>query len=196
VLYVVALVLFHRSFPMPQRVKMYLQYPSVSELLGDFFARAGGFNIFFQLGSAEIEQDNGIPTYWRECAYRVLDPWRKLEFRLGYNLTEQELTELRMSFMIVGENFIQIDLAVTYICRKCGKSHSKLDYDESRFCKTCGSFLLPRFSADRGSVTLSEKTLRYQLTSSAHLPVKSDRARDKLKWLFCGKVIAEPNRKN
>ncbi len=48
------------------------------------------------------------------------------------------------------------------------------------FCKTCGSFLLPQFFADNGSMTPSEKTLRYQLPSSAQLLSKSnDFSRDK-----------------
>lgn len=28
-----------------------------------------------------------------------------------------------------------------YVCRKCGKIHSKQEFEESRFCKSCGSFL-------------------------------------------------------
>lgn len=121
------------------------------------------FEFVFEIGHVSVHE-----------IARASDPWREFKFRLGYNLTEQVLTRLRMSFIIVGEDFIQIDLAVNYVCRKCGKSHTKLDYDESRFCKTCGSFLLPRFSVDNGSVKLSEKILRYQRTSSARLPLKSD----------------------
>ena len=34
------------------------------------------------------------------------------------------------------ENFM-----IKYICRKCGKIHSKKEYNESRFCKCCGTFL-------------------------------------------------------
>lgn len=71
-------------------------------------------------------------------------------------------------------------MAIDYVCRKCGKSHSKLDYAESRFCKTCGSFLFPRFSADPGSVMPAEETSRYQPPSSARLPLESyNSSRDK-----------------
>jgi uncharacterized protein len=34
---------------------------------------------------------------------------------------------------------------IIYICRKCGKSHSKEEYVQTRFCQACGSFLLPTF---------------------------------------------------
>lgn len=26
-------------------------------------------------------------------------------------------------------------------CRKCGRKHTKEEYDESRFCRNCGTFL-------------------------------------------------------
>lgn len=42
------------------------------------------------------------------------------------------------------------NLTTQYICRKCGKTHSLEEYEESRFCKSCGSFLKTRFS--KGSI--------------------------------------------
>ena len=44
--------------------------------------------------------------------------------------------------------FRKIELSVRYVCSKCGESFSRQDYDESRFCKTCGSFLMQRLIAD------------------------------------------------
>jgi len=35
---------------------------------------------------------------------------------------------------------------MNYVCRKCGKIHSLKEYEESRFCKSCGSFLQTKFS--------------------------------------------------
>ena len=32
-------------------------------------------------------------------------------------------------------------MTIQYVCRKCGKTHSKQEYKESRFCKYCGTFL-------------------------------------------------------
>ncbi len=36
-------------------------------------------------------------------------------------------------------------MPITYVCRKCGKNHSKEEYIQSRFCPACGSFLLATF---------------------------------------------------
>ena len=33
-----------------------------------------------------------------------------------------------------------------YVCRKCGKIHSKQEYEESKFCKSCDSFLQIKFT--------------------------------------------------
>ena len=38
------------------------------------------------------------------------------------------------------ENFM-----IKVVCRKCGKTYSKKEYDESRFCKCCGTFLQIEF---------------------------------------------------
>jgi uncharacterized protein YprB with RNaseH-like and TPR domain/DNA-directed RNA polymerase subunit RPC12/RpoP len=37
---------------------------------------------------------------------------------------------------------------ITYVCRKCGRNHSKEEYIQCRFCQTCGSFLLPTFKKE------------------------------------------------
>lgn len=36
-------------------------------------------------------------------------------------------------------------MPIRYICRKCGKDHSKEEYAQSMFCKACGSLLLKTF---------------------------------------------------
>ncbi|MEJ2242197.1 MAG: ribonuclease H-like domain-containing protein [Candidatus Bathyarchaeota archaeon] len=37
------------------------------------------------------------------------------------------------------------NLMINVVCRKCGKTSSKQEYDESRFCKSCGTFLQIEF---------------------------------------------------
>jgi uncharacterized protein YprB with RNaseH-like and TPR domain len=39
------------------------------------------------------------------------------------------------------------------LCRKCVKNYSKEEYAQSKFCKTCGSFLLPFFGSEDRYVT-------------------------------------------
>jgi uncharacterized protein len=39
-------------------------------------------------------------------------------------------------------------LSIQYICRKCNKKYSKEEYSESKFCRSCGSFLLANFRVD------------------------------------------------
>jgi uncharacterized protein len=46
------------------------------------------------------------------------------------------------------KNLSTVILSINYVCRKCGKAHSKKEFDESQFCKTCNSFLLPKFTAN------------------------------------------------
>ena len=45
-----------------------------------------------------------------------------------------------------------------YVCRKCGKNHSKTEFDRSRFCKTCGSFIIREYRANRSFKISEEKT--------------------------------------
>ena len=40
-------------------------------------------------------------------------------------------------------------MPITYLCRKCAKNYSKEEYAQSKFCKECGSFLLPNFSVQK-----------------------------------------------
>jgi hypothetical protein len=42
-------------------------------------------------------------------------------------------------------------LAIYFVCRKCNKRYSENDYEESKFCKTCGSFLLREYRQDNDS---------------------------------------------
>jgi uncharacterized protein YprB with RNaseH-like and TPR domain/DNA-directed RNA polymerase subunit RPC12/RpoP len=51
-------------------------------------------------------------------------------------------------------------LPISYVCRKCGKTHSKQDYDESRFCKTCGSYLILTYDVERSQAQSTERRLR------------------------------------
>lgn len=37
-------------------------------------------------------------------------------------------------------------MPLSYLCRKCGRNHSKEEYIKSRFCIACGSFILPTFT--------------------------------------------------
>ena len=44
-------------------------------------------------------------------------------------------------------------MPITYLCRKCGKNYSKEEYAQSKFCQSCGSFLMPHFRVqDQGMV--------------------------------------------
>jgi uncharacterized protein len=75
---------------------------------------------------------------------------------------------------------LRIDLSLNYVCRKCGKSYSKQDYNESRFCTTCGSFLLAKFSINLGSAGTSEKDLLHQRSFSEQLSsVSNDSSKEK-----------------
>jgi len=42
-----------------------------------------------------------------------------------------------------------IELSAVYICRKCGRSHSKQEFVDSRFCRNCGTFLFPKIDASK-----------------------------------------------
>ena len=53
-----------------------------------------------------------------------------------------------------------------YLCRKCNKAYSNEEYLKSKFCPSCGSFLLPNFHVDRPAAMLSQKSLRNQARSS------------------------------
>lgn len=43
---------------------------------------------------------------------------------------------------------IENKLTFHYACRKCGKDYSKEEYAQSRFCRTCGSFLILSFKKE------------------------------------------------
>jgi uncharacterized protein len=42
-----------------------------------------------------------------------------------------------------------IELPILYACRKCSRDYSKQEYDQSRFCPNCGSFLIAKFISTR-----------------------------------------------
>ena len=48
-------------------------------------------------------------------------------------------------------------LPIDYVCRKCSKTYSSQEYEQSRFCKLCGSFLLRNFRDDRYAQILAQK---------------------------------------
>ena len=45
-------------------------------------------------------------------------------------------------------------MPITYLCRKCGKNYSKEEYVQSKFCPSCGSFLLANFRMQDQGITL------------------------------------------
>ena len=57
-------------------------------------------------------------------------------------------------------------MPIEYICRKCSKTYSNLEYEQSRFCKVCGSFLLRNFRDDRYAQMLAQKSLGNKASSS------------------------------
>ncbi len=59
-------------------------------------------------------------------------------------------------------------LSIDYVCRKCIKTYSSLEYEQSRFCKICGSFLLRNFRDDRYLQMLAHKSFRNQASLSVH----------------------------
>ena len=48
-------------------------------------------------------------------------------------------------------------LPIEYVCRKCSKTYSNLEYEQSRFCKFCGSYLLRNFRDERYVQMLAQK---------------------------------------
>jgi len=57
-------------------------------------------------------------------------------------------------------------LPIDYVCRKCNKTYSTQDYEQSKFCKACGSFLMRKFKDERYPQRLSEKVFDNQVSSS------------------------------
>ena len=53
-------------------------------------------------------------------------------------------------------------LPIEYVCRKCKKIYSNLEYEQSRFCRVCGSFLLRNFRDDRYAQMLAQKSFGNQ----------------------------------
>jgi uncharacterized protein len=49
-------------------------------------------------------------------------------------------------------------LTIQYVCRKCDKTYSNQEYEQSKFCKSCGSFLLRSFIDERSASILSQKS--------------------------------------
>jgi uncharacterized protein YprB with RNaseH-like and TPR domain/DNA-directed RNA polymerase subunit M/transcription elongation factor TFIIS len=65
-------------------------------------------------------------------------------------------------------------LPIIYLCRKCGKSYSNQEYVESKFCKSCGSFLLPSFQVEDRTVVSFGKNLSKKAFSPEISEGKSD----------------------
>ena len=89
-------------------------------------------------------------------------------------------------------------MPITYLCRKCGKNYSKEEYAQSKFCQSCGSFLLPNFRMqDQGTdrqqlnliILLKEKSalnraaesLRQRVGDSKEYEVVSETAKEEPK---------------
>ena len=64
-------------------------------------------------------------------------------------------------------------MPIQYVCRKCGKTHSKDEYDQSKFCKSCGSFLLRTLQDERAALLLSQKSFERQAFSEINLKKSS-----------------------
>ena len=43
-------------------------------------------------------------------------------------------------------------MALNYVCRKCGKNYSLEEFDESSYCKECGTYLMKSYSGTRNSI--------------------------------------------
>jgi predicted nucleic acid-binding Zn-ribbon protein len=48
-------------------------------------------------------------------------------------------------------------LPIQCVCRKCGKTYSNQEYEQSKFCISCGSFLLRSFRSECSAFTSSKK---------------------------------------
>ena len=57
-------------------------------------------------------------------------------------------------------------LPIEYVCRKCNKIYSNQEYEQSRFCRVCGSFLLRNFRDDRYAEMLAQKSFCHQASAS------------------------------
>ncbi len=57
-------------------------------------------------------------------------------------------------------------MPIEYVCRKCNKTYSNLEYEQSRFCKVCGSFLLRSFRDDRFAQMLAQKSFGNQASAT------------------------------
>ena len=68
-------------------------------------------------------------------------------------------------------------MPISYVCRKCSRSHSESDYDESRFCQTCGSYLLRKYDADRSRVFSRNRFLERNQTTREK-PSKPENSED------------------
>ncbi len=59
-------------------------------------------------------------------------------------------------------------LPIDYVCRKCIKTYSSQEYEQSRFCSVCGSFLLRNFRDDRYLQMLAQRSFSKQASSCVH----------------------------
>ncbi|MEJ2281580.1 MAG: hypothetical protein P8X97_06695, partial [Candidatus Bathyarchaeota archaeon] len=75
------------------------------------------------------------------------------------------------------ENFM-----IKVVCRKCGKPHSKQEYDESRFCKCCGTFL---------QIEFKEKDVKDPLVSSEMGNSVSNFSEDKLGFIRAVEILRQ-----
>ena len=57
-------------------------------------------------------------------------------------------------------------MPIEYVCRKCSKTYSNQEYEQSRFCRVCGSFLLRNFRDERYAQRLAQRGFGNQAASS------------------------------
>jgi uncharacterized protein len=100
-------------------------------------------------------------------------------------------------------------LPIHFICRKCSKAYSKDEYSESKFCRSCGSFLLANFrvsdpelhsesaagkpdnlSKEKSALSRAAESLRQRVGDSKEYEVISESAKEEPKkpvfesWLW------------
>ena len=63
------------------------------------------------------------------------------------------------TFIIISAIVDRSQLPISYLCRKCVKIYSKEEYSTSKFCPSCGSFLLINFRVqDQGSTSETDSS--------------------------------------
>ena len=77
-------------------------------------------------------------------------------------------------------------LPIDYVCRKCSKTYSSSEYEQSKFCTLCGSFLLRNFRDDRYVQMLDQKSFANQASS-----FKPDSFKEKIALIRAAERLGE-----